>query len=320
MAAKLDDFLTLDVNGSNNKVSLLDVCALDFSGHGENENKSGSKVCSDWTYFTSDVHDAVKSMKTTEKDAPFVGVGHSMGATVLLLAELENPGTFSELILFEPIVYPPRPTEPNAAQTFFFENLHNSPLSLGAAKRRQSFEADGFYGTDVAAEAALREQLRNYFASKRAFKGFDPEALASYIRGAFEIHVDKSGEKLIAELRCEPEFESSIYRTDLTLLKLWERLPRITCDVTIVVGNKSRHMDALTILLPDNGVSDLNTVNYYEQLASQFTNSTFVDVPTGHFVPMELPTEAARIVSMSVERQMNPLPRPTTSSSSSSRL
>ena len=43
---------------------------------------------------------------------PIVGVGHSLGAASLLMAEILSPGTFAAIVAIEPIVFPP-PYGPN---------------------------------------------------------------------------------------------------------------------------------------------------------------------------------------------------------------
>ena len=82
------------------------------------------------------------------------GVGHSLGGTSLVLAELARPGTFEALLLFEPIIYPP--WEPPGRR-------EDNPIAGGTARRRNSF----------ASLAAARE----YFVSKPLFARWDPRSL-----------------------------------------------------------------------------------------------------------------------------------------------
>lgn len=75
------------------------LSALDVRGHG----RSGSPATMDWEATGQDVLATVDGL---ELDRP-LGVGHSMGGASLLMAEIQRPGTFAALWVFEPIVFPP---------------------------------------------------------------------------------------------------------------------------------------------------------------------------------------------------------------------
>jgi pimeloyl-ACP methyl ester carboxylesterase len=56
----------------------------------------------DWNAFGVDVQSVVDALSL---DRP-IGIGHSKGATALLMAEIARPGMFRGLYLFEPITFP----------------------------------------------------------------------------------------------------------------------------------------------------------------------------------------------------------------------
>ena len=131
------------------------VWALDFRGHGS----SGSAPDGDyaWSGMAADVAACVAAIGAPQ----LYGFGHSMGGAALLLAERSQPGTFTGLFLYEPIVLP----------RGFFDAPDANPLAAGARNRREVFNSR--------AEALARYSSRSPLAVMRA------DALAAYVEGGF---------------------------------------------------------------------------------------------------------------------------------------
>lgn len=140
-------------------------------------------------------------------DRGLVGVGHSSGAAALAMAEVASPGTFSSLVLIEPIVF--------AEWTG-----RVSPLVEAALKRRPAFDSPD-------------EALAN-FRSKRTFSTWTEPALDAYVRGGLRSLPDGTW-----ELKCSPRDESEVYRS-ATAQNTWEHLPEIACPVLLVAGSLSQ--------------------------------------------------------------------------------
>ena len=228
--------------------------AINLPGHGSACSEAPALPLSSWTPFSDAVLAAARSA-----DGPRVGVGHSLGATALVLAELANPGTFEALLLFEPIIFPP--WVPSGRH-------EKNPLAAGAARRKASFED---------AEAA-----RAYLLSKPMFAAFDRAALDGYVRGGLRPGADGT-----LELCCDRDFEADIYRSDLS--GIWGRLPSLASPtVKIWCGSASRHLDAVG---PGG-----STVELYRQLAANVGagGATFEAMEgVGHFGPLESPARFA---------------------------
>ena len=109
------------------------------------------------------------------------GVGHSSGAAALAMAEIARPGTFSSLVLIEPLIF--------AEWTGGV-----SPLVEAALKRRPVFGSPD-------------EALGN-FRSKRIFSTWTEAALVAYVRGGLRSRPDGTW-----ELKCAPRDESELYRS-----------------------------------------------------------------------------------------------------------
>jgi pimeloyl-ACP methyl ester carboxylesterase len=97
---------------------------LDFRGHG------ASRVITppldvDRSHLVAEVLHAA----TTIDQGPIDAVGHSLGGATLLRAELEKPGTFRTLWVFEPVMIPEGYERPD----------EDHPLVLAAKRRRNEF-------------------------------------------------------------------------------------------------------------------------------------------------------------------------------------
>lgn len=166
----------------------------DFAGHGSGP---GLEIPVHWSRFGAQVLE--------ETHPGGVGVGHSMGAAAMLMAQLADPARFRFLVLIEPIVFP----GPHART----EHI----LSEVAARRRSLF--------------ATREEALVNWASKGAFARWDPEALEAYVQcglvGDGPVH-----------LACDPEHEAEIYRASNDH-ETWDRLADIEIPVLVLAGEMS---------------------------------------------------------------------------------
>jgi pimeloyl-ACP methyl ester carboxylesterase len=151
--------------------------------------------------FADDVVAAVDAI-----DEPLAGVGHSLGAGALLHAELRQPGTFRNLWLFEPVVFPDtleRPTGPAA-------------IAEGARRRRVEF--------DSVAEATER------FLSKPPYDRCRPEAVRAYVE-AGTIALPGGG----VRLTCSGLTEARIYESGEP--EDFGRFGAVSCPTVVAVGD-----------------------------------------------------------------------------------
>lgn len=175
--------------------------ALDVRGHGRSDPPPAS---ADWELAA---HDLLATIDALGLQRPF-GAGHSMGGALLAIAELQRPGTFSGLWLYEPIIMPKEVVERGGDGS--------NPLAEGARRRRERFDS---------AEQALEN-----FGSKPPLDALDPAALASYVEHGFEAQSDGS-----VRLRCTPEREAANYEVG-GAHRTFERLGELGCPVTVLHG------------------------------------------------------------------------------------
>ena len=202
------------------------MTAWDSRGHGESDP---GELPFDWWDFASDV----LSVADEFSDGDRVGIGHSMGGAALAMAEILRPGTFTALVLVEPIVFPPP-----------FARFDN-PMVSGALRRRDAFPSPS---------AALSN-----FASKAAFSRGDSEVMDSYVHGGL---VEEAGEW---RLRCRPEHAADVYRGG-SAHGAYDRLGEVEIPVLLMAGEhstthnegfvedlRSRFGNATSMVIPGTG-------------------------------------------------------------------
>ena len=141
-------------------------------------------------------------------------VGHSMGATVMTIAEATHGPRAAGMILIEPIFLP---------QDFYKLKLRvdDHPLASQSIRRRNLWE------DTTAAKAYLR--------NKGMFKHWDEEFLDLYIQHGM---VEESSGGL--ELTCSPEKEASLFMGGLGY-DPWPMLPKISCPTLVLEGQNSEN-------------------------------------------------------------------------------
>ena len=142
---------------------------------------------------------------------PFL-VGHSMGATVMALAEATHGPKAAGMILIEPIFLP---------QDFYtFEvSVEEHPLARKSIKRRN-------YWDDI-------DQARTYLKSRGLFKNWDAEMLDLYIRYGMI-----PGETGGLQLTCPPQKEAALFMGGMPY-DPWPMLPKVVCPVMVMEGENS---------------------------------------------------------------------------------
>lgn len=185
--------------------------AVDVRGHGESGPLPDGGL--PWEVLAEDLLAAVDALGLRQP----VGVGHSAGASLLLLAEEKRPGTFARLCCIEPIgsaLPDPPPPDPS------------HPLAEGARRRRRVF--------------ASRQAAFDAYAAKPPFSSVAPEALWAYVEHGFSDVPDGEGG---VRVRCRPEDEAAMYTHGLSH-HAYRNLGRVRCPVVLMCGDRSKVVSA----------------------------------------------------------------------------
>ena len=153
-----------------------------------------------------------------EIDHPYL-VGHSMGATVMALAEATYGPKAAGMILIEPIFLP---------QDFYKIEISvdQHPLASKSIKRRNHWEDNA--------------EAREYLKSRGLFKNWDAEMLDLYIKYGMV-----PGETGGLQLTCPPQKEAALFMGGMPY-DPWPMIPKVSCPVMIMEGENStnrNHID-----------------------------------------------------------------------------
>ncbi|MBR1148418.1 alpha/beta fold hydrolase [Bradyrhizobium sp. AUGA SZCCT0431] len=194
------------------------VYALDRRGHGDSQKPAANRY--HFQDFAEDVCRVVEALDLTD----IYGIGHSAGATDLLLAAKLMPARFARLFVMEPTVMDPR-----AARTDGLSDFGKSAVQ-GALRRQAEFES---------ADAAFAR-----YRAAPAFAKWTENSLRAYIRHGFAQQDDGR-----VRLLCTPEIESAVL---LPILEAMEQvyagdargnpfasLSEIECPVRVAVTEQS---------------------------------------------------------------------------------
>jgi len=163
------------------------ILALDLRGHGSTRLPADpAEPRRSWSLFRKDL---MAVLKTLPGPAPLLA-GHSMGATVALMAAADDPGCTRGLVLFEPVVLSPLADLMGRAPWTAGRSWRRIPLARNAARRRAVF--------DDPAEA-----FRSY-EGRGAFRTWPSMVLADYLSGGLKERPDGK-----VELACDPAWEAA---------------------------------------------------------------------------------------------------------------
>jgi pimeloyl-ACP methyl ester carboxylesterase len=197
----------------------------------------------------------------------WVGVGHSLGASLSVAAALRRPELFRALVLIDPVFIRPAVMALYAVFQRLGLAARVHPLVPAARRRRRTFESV--------------EAMTVRYRRAAVFRGLDDDALHDYAAAALRPVPGANG---LLELAWSPEWEARIYETGP--LNLWGTLPRLTLPVLAIRGAES----------------DTFKPSGVRALRARRPHARVVEVAgAGHLVPLEKPEAVGRVVRAFVE-------------------
>ena len=217
-------------------------------GHDSKGRASSSK----WSYLSKQLLDCVD-----RSSSPVVGIGHSMGAVLILQTYYLRPSSFTHLILMDPPLFRPiKQAGIRIAKWIGQSDLLISPARK--AKRRRNWWRS-------------KEEANNYLKEKPLFKRFHPKAMKDYITYGL-----KPSPKKGFTLSFSQQIEYEIFRH--TRLSMQFAAVEIPCYLLYSTSYK---------------VCSRSDIRY---LASQLPNVRFTPISGGHMFPFEQPKETAHLI------------------------
>lgn len=183
------------------------ILAPSFCDHRETEPENGGLG---WTVLAEDLFRFCRALNLGK---PFL-VGHSMGATVMMIAHALYGLPAAGMVLIEPILLPEE----------FYRlaiRVEDHPFASRAVKRTNFWEN--------------REEALSYLRSRPLFQEWDEEILQLYLR-----HGMTGGNNGGLQLACSPLREAALFMGGMNY-DPWPLLTTISCPVLILEGEKSHN-------------------------------------------------------------------------------
>lgn len=225
------------------------VWALDFRGHGDSEAPADGDFR--WEGGGTDVLAAVDAIGTGSVHV----VGHSMGGSAAVLAELRRPGVLRSAYLYEPIILPPE----------WARSGRENPLAGPARRRREVFPSRG--------DALLR------YASRPPLDVLRAGALAAYVQHGFEDLPDGT-----VRLKCRAEHEARTFEAEDQATV--EGIRGLQVQTTVAIGSTQRGWSAAMFgpavvdALPNSRLVSYRHLGHFGPL--QDPDAVAEDVLAGH--------------------------------------
>ncbi len=209
----------------------------------------------DWSVFADDLRAEIGRRDLRG----IVGVGHSLGAVISLLAAAGDPGLFSAVVAIDPLIL-------TGFHSLFWGAVKAIGLSgrigiVRGARRRRELWSD-------------RAEARSSYSSKKIFADWDPEVLDDYIDSGM-VDLPQGGVRLRYPKECEARTFSAAPHN------LWPELRKVSVPTLFVQGE---HSDTFL---------DAARLRVEREVPG---SRTMVISDSSHFVPMERPYELGRVV------------------------
>ncbi len=169
-----------------------------------------------WQVLADDLYQLCRKL---DLDKPLL-VGHSMGGTIITLAEACHGPLADRIILIEPIYLPSWLYETEVSP-------EQHPMAGKALQRRN-------YWQDTT-------EARNYLYSRSFFKSWDEEVLELYLSRCMV-----PGENGGLTLDCHPRTEAALFMGGLKK-NPWPLLPEVSCPVLIIEGGQSENKSEIDL-------------------------------------------------------------------------
>lgn len=179
------------------------VFACDLRGHGFSTLPTRPGLAEGWTVFRDDLVVLLAQMNA----GPVIVTGHSLGATVGLMAAAAAPSRVRALILVEPVLAPPLNAEDRKPST---------GLALRAAQRRSTFPS--------------REAALDSYRGRGIFASWPDSSIGDYLAGGLIETGDSTW-----RLACAPAWEAEIFHEAPSGIAQVAR--DIGCPLTILHGS-----------------------------------------------------------------------------------
>ena len=191
----------------------------DLPGHGQ---ATAAPASPDWAspdWASPDwnrMADEVAASLTQRADGPVIGIGHSLGGVITLLAAARYPPLFERIILIDPVIY--------STEVILFQALMQH---TGLWRQRPFIQRVQQRQCEWPDRAAALASLRR----KGLYREWDDAALQAFVN--FALSDVPEG----VQLACHPHTEAAIFASRPR--QLWSSVKQLGCPADILVADRS---------------------------------------------------------------------------------
>ena len=222
------------------------IYAIDQRGHGFTSLPTEEGLAKDWIIYRDDL---VRFLDGLD-GRPMILAGHSMGATVSLMAALLRPDLVRGLVLIEPVFMPGSRFHGLLAR-WRLARRGDPDLAERAARRRDTFESLEF--------------VENGYRGRGAFQSWPDQMVHDYLKGGLLPTEDGK-----VKLACAPAWESQTFR--MAPRGVAQTVRGLKCPVTLIHAGQ-------------HSTCSLQEALRFRRL-HKHTRRVFIEKAT-HFLPME---------------------------------
>ena len=191
------------------------IWLTDVPGHGGSTQPTTQMP--NWQKMANTVADAIYQQANVKEDGPLIGIGHSMGGVLTLLAANKYPDLFSEIILLDPVLFQ---TEMIVAQQLM--------RATGLWQQRALVKSVTNRTKQWPSLAAMQKDI----ATKAFYQPWHRKVIEDYCQFSTDVIAGNG-----VSLSCAPSWEASIFGSYPK--GLWHAVHAIEMPVNILVANKT---------------------------------------------------------------------------------
>ena len=189
------------------------VIAMDARGHGDS-SKPKSADAYHWSRLGRDVIEVAEQLVSTHPDQRVaLGLGHSLGGAVMLLASAERPDLFECQVWVDPAIPPLYPGKHGSRWKRSVD-----ALARRAQRRRHIWPS--------------REAARSQWQEKKIYASWNPSVLELYLAEGLEDRPDGQ-----VQLKCPTDIEAAVFEASLGV-DVWSVAERVRARTLIQWANR----------------------------------------------------------------------------------
>ncbi len=170
------------------------------------------------------VEDFLKYISLQNKYENNIGIGHSIGGTILLYSIIRKPNLFSKVIILDPVLFSPYKCNMWSIIKKMGLGLYFHPLAKNALYRKQKFKS--------------KNSIFNRYREKKIFSKLTDKSLKIYINSIFKKEND------YYNLNFSSKIESDIYLSGLTLEHyIFKNIHKIQSKVYVMYADLNSTID-----------------------------------------------------------------------------